>query len=140
MTAYVKAAEYIQMRHITKDDMPENFDLLADLAGEYLDHLTHDFYQYHKIDDDTWDLRVTKFKRANVHQIAYMASQGVSSTEELKAQPLNVSQTIDGTTVSKSYAAKYSASADGPIPSIISDDAVAALSGVGLLFRGVAHL
>lgn len=136
--AYVKGDEYLKAMH--SNELPDNFDLIADLAGEYIDQITHDYYHYHNIDDDPWQLRVDKFKRANIRQIAYMVSQGVTTTEELKAQPLTVSQSINGDTVSKSYAAKYTATADGPVPSIISDDAYAALSGTDLIYRGVAHL
>lgn len=127
------------MAYAHTNELPERFEYLAELASDLLDQITQDYYQYHKIDDDPFKLRATRFKRAVLKQIEYMVEQHVTSTEALKAAPLTTTQTIGKTSVSKSYSAKYSASGDGPIPSIISDDAVAALSGTGLLFRGVMH-
>jgi hypothetical protein len=88
----------------------------------------------HSIDDDRFPLRVTRFKRAVILQAAYLAEQGAMSTEELNAQP--VTQTIGRTTVSR--AARNSSGGDEK-STIYSEDAIAALSGTGLLYRGVDH-
>lgn len=134
--AYVDKDDYMQAMHITGEDVPKNFDQLADLASEYLDEQTRDFYQKNDLATDPWPLRASKFKRAVIRQIAYMIDSGITTREEAHDKAAIRSQTIGGTSVTL-------ASGDsngGDYGNIISKDAMAALSGTGLLFRGVMHL
>lgn len=135
--AYVDKDDYMQVTHTTDEDMPKNFDQLAELASEYLDEQTHDFYQYNDLASDPWPLRASKFKRAVIRQIAYMIDSGITTTEQAKRQPIGGSETIGRTTVSKTYANSNSTTES---ESVISDDALAALSGTGLLYGGIDHV
>lgn len=137
--AYVNKDDYMQVMHITDADMPKNFDQLAELASEYLDEQTHDFYQDNDLASDPWPLRASKFKRAVIRQIAYMIDSGITTTEQAIRQPTSASKTIGRTTVSKSWNNSQS-STDGQQRSVISADALAALSGTGLLYRGVDYV
>lgn len=136
--AYVDKDDYMQAMHITGGDVPKNFDQLADLASEYLDDQTRGFYQVNDLASDPWPLRASKFKRAVIRQIAYMIDSGITTTEQVISQPTSVSKTIGRTTVSKSWNNSQS-SADGQQHSVISADALAALNGTGLLYRGVDY-
>jgi hypothetical protein len=131
---YVSKEDYQKSQHLTDAEMPKNIDLVLLRASDLLDDLTRDYYRVHSIDDDRFPLRVTRFKRAVILQAAYLAGQGAMSTEELNAQP--VTQTIGRTTVSR--AARNSSGGDEK-STIYSEDAIAALSGTGLLYRGVDH-
>ena len=137
--AYVNKDDYMQAMHITDADVPKNFDQLAELASEYLDEQTRDFYQDNDLASDPWALRASKFKRAVIRQIAYMIDSGVTTTEQAIRQPASASKTIGRTTVSKTWNNSQSSS-DGQQRSVISADALAALSGTGLLYRGVDYV
>ena len=132
--AYVDRDDYMQAMHVDDSDMPKNFDQLADLASEYLDDQTHGFYQVNDINADPWPLRASKFKRAVTCQIAYMIDSGITTTEQAINKPTSETKTIGKTTVTKSWANSQSG------VSAISADALAALSGTGLLYRGVAYV
>ena len=137
--AYVDKDDYMQAMHITDADVPKNFDQLADLASEYLDEQTRDFYQDNDLASDPWPLRASKFKRAVIRQIAYMIDSGITTTEQAIRQPTSASKTIGRTTVSKTWNNSQSSS-DGQQRSVISADALSALSGTGLLYRGVDYV
>lgn len=137
--AYVNKDDYMQVMHITDADIPKKFDQLAELASEYLDEQTRDFYQDNDLTSDPWPLRASKFKRAVIRQIAYMIDSGITTTEQAIRQPTSASKTIGRTTVSKSWNNNQS-STDGQQRSVISADALAALSGTGLLYRGVDYV
>jgi hypothetical protein len=135
--AYIDKDDYMQAMHITDADVPNNFDQLANLASEYLDEQTHDFYQDNDLASDPWPLRASKFKRAVIRQITYMDDSGITTTEQAKRQPIGGSETIGRTTVSKTYA---NSNSTNERQSVISDDAIAALSGTGLLYGGIDHV
>jgi hypothetical protein len=137
--AYVDKDDYMQAMHVTDADVPNNFDQLAELASEYLDEQTRDFYQDNDLASDPWPLRASKFKRAVIRQIAYMIDSGITTTEQAIRQPTSASKTIGRTTVSKSWNNGQS-STDGQQRSVISADALAALGGTGLLYRGVDYV
>ncbi|MEE6709802.1 hypothetical protein [Lacticaseibacillus paracasei] len=137
--AYVNKDDYMQAMYITDADVPKNFDQLAELASEYLDEQTRDFYQDNDLASDPWPLRASKFKRAVIRQIAYMIDSGITTTEQAIRQPTSASKTIGRTTVSKTWNNNQSSS-DGQQRSVISADALAALSGTGLLYRGVDYV
>lgn len=122
--------------HLT--ELPANFTQLAELASQYLDEITGDFYQRHNIKDDKFDLRVLKFKRAVMRQVDYMSSHGVTSSGELADRPKSVSQSVGRTTINKTFStADVGNTSTG---AIISPDAIRALAGTGLLYRGVRYL
>ena len=132
---YVGEEDYIRAMHVT--DIPAGFDELAALAGIYLDEVTMQYYQLHNIDDDKFALRVTRFKRAVMLQIKYMADTGIKTSAQYKAaQAQTVSQSIGSTTVSKTLGD----AATNVSGTIVCDDALRSLSGTGLLYRGVMHL
>lgn len=131
---YVSNEEYQKASYLADSEMPKGLDLILIRASKLLDDLTNDYYWNNPIDDDPFPLRVQRFKRAVILQAQYMVEQGVTSTEQLNAQP--VTQTIGRTTVSR--AARNSSSGDEK-STIYSEDAIAALSGTGLLYRGVDH-
>lgn len=137
--AYIDKDDYMQAMHVTDADVPNNFDQLADLASEYIDGQTRDFYQNNDLNSDQWPLRASKFKRAVIRQIAYMIDSGITTTEQAISQPTSVSKTIGRTAVSKSWNNSQS-SVGGQQRSVISADAMAALSGTGLLHRGVDYV
>lgn len=137
--AYVDKDDYMKAMHITDADMPKNFDQLADLASEYLDDQTRGFYQINDINADPWPLRASKFKRAVIRQIAYMIDSGITTTEQALNKPISETKTIGKTTVAKSWANNQNGVGD-LAKSAISVDALAALSGTGLLYRGVAYV
>lgn len=134
--AYVDKDDYMQAMHITDADVPKNFDQMAELASEYLDEQTRDFYQDNDLATDPWPLRASKFKRAVIRQIAYMIDSGITTREEAHDKAAIRSQTIGGTSVTLASGDSNS----GDYGNIISKDAMAALNGTGLLFRGVMHL
>lgn len=132
---YVNAPEYVEAMHVT--EAPANFDELAALSGMYIDQITHGYYQEHALADDRWPLRVTRFKRAVILQIKYMADSNITTSADYKAsQVQSVSQTMGSQTKSETYGNAF-ANASG---TIVCDDALHALSGTGLLYRGVMHL
>jgi hypothetical protein len=132
---YVTAPEYVEAMHITES--PPNFDELSALAGMYLDEITCNHYQEQSLAGDPWPLRVKRFKRAVMLQIRYMTTTGIKSNEDYKATLVqSVSQTFGGVTKSENYG-NATANQSG---TIVCDDALHALSGTGLLYRGVMHL
>lgn len=139
MTSYVTKQEFMDAMHVAEPSLPDNFDQIADLASQYLDDQTRDFYQINDINADPWPIRASKFKRAVIRQIAYMIDSGITTTEQALHQPASESKTIGKTTVSKSWANSQNGVNDR-VNSVISADALAALSGTGLLYRGVAYV
>jgi hypothetical protein len=137
--AYVNREDYVSMMGVDPKQVPENFDHLAALADQYLDEQTRDFYQRNDITADPWPLRAKKFKRAVAMQIAYMADSGISTAEQAMRQPISGTKTIGRTTVTQTWATNQTA-VDGQTKSVISADALAALGGTGLLYRGVDYV
>ncbi|WP_057821906.1 hypothetical protein [Schleiferilactobacillus perolens] len=139
MTQYVTKQEFMDAMHVAEPSLPANFDQITELASQYLDDQTRDFYQINDINADPWPLRVSKFKRAVIRQIAYMLDSGITSTEEAIRQPISETDTIGRTTVTKAWANSQSG-VNSRSPSVVSIDALAALSGTGLLYRGVPYV
>jgi hypothetical protein len=125
--------------HVAEPSLPDNFDQIADLASQYLDDQTRDFYQINDINADPWPIRASKFKRAVIRQIAYMIDSGITTTEQALHQPISETKTIGKTTVTKSWANNQNG-VGNRVNSVISADALAALSGTGLLYRGVTYV
>lgn len=139
MTPYVTKQEFMDAMHVAEPSLPDNFDQIADLASQYLDDQTRDFYQINDINADPWPIRASKFKRAVIRQIAYMIDSGITTTEQALHQPISETKTIGKTTVTKSWANNQNG-VGNRVNSVISADALAALSGTGLLYRGVTYV
>ena len=108
----------------------EEFDKLVEKAGDFMDLQTRNFYQINPIDEDPSDFRRTKFKKAVALQIDYMHQVGATTASEMSSPQ---SWSVDGMSVSTGGSgAEGNSSA-----SIISEDAIWALSGTGLLYRGL---
>jgi hypothetical protein len=68
-----------------------------------------------------------------------MIDSGITTTEQALNKPISETKTIGKTTVAKSWANNQNGVGD-LAKSAISVDALAALSGTGLLYRGVAYV
>lgn len=134
--AYVTADEYKEALHLT--DAPKDFDTLEAKAEGYLDDITRDFYRKHELESDRFALRASRFKHAMMRQIEYMSETGLTSADDAAKQPSSVTQTIGRTTVTKQFSGATGAGSNAA--SIISADALAALSGTGLLYGGIAYV
>lgn len=127
--AYLTYEEYNQFGCT---NFPEDeFDKLITKASGYIDSQTRDFYQFNNLEEDI-AYRRDKFKKAVAFQIEYMYLSGASSAYEANTPQ---SWSIGRTSVSESY--KNSNAGRSEAPSIISEDAILALSGSGLLYRGL---
>ena len=135
MEAYVTEDEYVQAMHLT--EAPADFDRLEARAEDYLDDITRNFYRYHVLNDDRFQLRATRFKRAMMRQIEYMATSGITSQDQATRQEASEQQAMGRTTVTKTY--QTAGGLDATAMSVISADAIAALSGTGLLYRGIPY-
>jgi hypothetical protein len=127
---YLTHEEYKEFGYseITEDD----FTKLVGKASDFFDIQTRNFYQFHDLSKDI-EFRKIKFKKAIALQIEYMQQTGATSTYEINTPQL---WSIGRTSVSE--ASRYSNTGRNEAPSIVSEDAIAALSGTGLLYRGVS--
>lgn len=133
--AYITQQEYVTAMHVT--EALNNFDELLELASMYVDDATNDYYQYNKIDDDKFTLRVFRFKRAIMFQIKYMADTGYKTQRDYhNAQVQSTSQSIGKTSVSRTFSSSNANESGG----ILCDEALKSLAGVGLTYRGVMHV
>lgn len=129
--AYLTFEEYKDFGYeeIEQDD----FTKLITKACDFIDIQTRDFYQKNDLDTDI-EYRKNKFKKAIALQVEYMYQSDSTSTHEANTPQ---SWSIGRTSVSE--ASRYSNTGKNEAPSIVSDDAIAMLSGTGLLYRGVSH-
>jgi len=127
--AYLTYAEYIEFGCA---DFPANeFEKLIAKASGYIDSQTRDFYQLNDLEEDI-AFRRNKFKKAVALQVEYMYLSGATSSYEA-----NTPQTWSIGRTSVSEASRNSNAGRNEAPSIISEDAILALSGTGLLYRGL---
>lgn len=126
--AYLTYEEYTSFGY--EDVDAEEFKKLVEKAGDFMDLQTRNFYQINPIDEDPSNFRRTKFKKAVALQIDYMHQVGATTASEMSSPQ---SWSVDGMSVSTG-----GFGADGNTGvSIISEDAIWALSGTGLLYRGL---
>lgn len=126
--AYLSYEEYTSFGY--EDIDTTEFKDLVEKASDFMDLQTRNFYQINPIDEDPSDFRRTKFKKAVALQIDYMHQVGATTASEMSSPQ---SWSVDGMSVSTG-----SSGADGnSSASIISEDAIWALSGTGLLYRGL---
>lgn len=126
--AYLTYEEYTSFGY--EDVDAAEFKDLVEKASDLMDLQTHNFYQINPIDEDPSDFRRTKFKKAVALQIDYMHQVGATTASEMSSPQ---SWSVEGMSVSTG-----GSGADGnSSASIISEDAIWALSGTGLLYRGL---
>ena len=127
--AYLSYTEYeaLGLSNLTASE----FDDLISKASFVLDSQTRDFYQFTDLESDM-PYRKQKFKMAIALQVEYMHQSNATSTYEANTPQ---SWSIGRTSVSE--ASRYSNTGRNEAPSIVCEDALIALSGSGLLYRGV---
>ena len=127
--AYLTYTEYeaLGLSNLT----PSEFNDLIGKASFVLDSQTRDFYQFADLESDM-PYRKQKFKMAVALQVEYMHQSSATSTYEANTPQ---SWSIGRTSVSES--SRYSNTGRNEAPTIVCEDAILALSGTGLLFRGV---
>ncbi|BCX31319.1 hypothetical protein LTWDN19_18860 [Latilactobacillus curvatus] len=97
------------------------------------------YYEFHDLKTDL-EFRKNAYKRAIAFQILYMDKQAVSTADDVANKPTSVSQSIGGTSVSKSFGSNSSSSGSNSAEtSAISLEALNQLSGTGLLSRGICY-
>ena len=126
--AYLTYEEYTSFGY--EDVDATEFKDLVEKAGDFMDLQTRNFYQINPIDEDPSDFRRTKFKKAVALQVDYMHQVGATTASEMSSPQ---SWSVDGMSVS----AGGSGAEGNSSASIISEDAIWALSGTGLLYRGL---
>ena len=126
---YLSYMEYeaLGMNSLTASE----FNEIIGKACFVLDSQTRDFYQFTDLESDM-PYRKQKFKLAVALQVEYMHQSGATSTYEANTPQ---SWSIGRTSVSE--ASRYSNTGRNETPTIVCEDAILALSGTGLLFRGV---
>ena len=128
--AYLTFGGYHEYGYAEIDNEKE-FNSFLLKASDFIDSQTRSFYQFHSLDEDNIEFRKKQFKKAVALQINHMYESGATSTYEMNTPQ---SWSIGRTSVSQM--ARNTDSSHGP-QSIICDDAILALSGTGLLCRGL---
>lgn len=115
------------------------FNELVPLAEIHLNIKVRRYYEFHDLESDL-EFRKKAYKRAIAFQILYMDKQGVSTADDVANKPTSVSQSIGGTSVSKSFRSNSpSNGSNNAETSAISLEALNQLSGTGLLSRGIYY-
>ena len=115
------------------------FEELLPFAEIQLNIKVRRYYEFHDLESDL-DFRKKAYKRAIAFQILYMDKQGVSTADDVANKPASVSQSIGGTSVSKSFGSNSSSGGSSNTgTSAISLEALNQLSGTGLLSRGIYY-
>lgn len=121
-----------------KLDEPK-FNELLPFADIQLNIKVRRYYEFHDLESDL-EFRKKAYKCAIAFQILYMDKQGVSTADDVANKPAYVSQSIGGTSVSKSFGSIRSNGGSNVVgTSAISLEALNQLSGTGLLSRGVYY-
>lgn len=128
--AYLTQEEYKVLEFETLAE--DNFKLLEKRASSYLDSQTRNYYQLNDLEQDI-PFRRDKFKLAVALQIEYMVKSGATTSYDI-----NTPQTWSIGRTSVSESSRYSNTGKNEAPSIICEDAILALSGTGLLGRGLS--
>ncbi|XRJ96595.1 hypothetical protein ACPBEI_05535 [Latilactobacillus sakei] len=115
------------------------FNELLPLAEIQLNIKVRRYYEFHDLETDL-EFRKKAYKRAIAFQILYMDKQGVSTADDVANKPTSVSQSIGGTSISKSFGSNSSSGGSNSTEtSAISLEALNQLSGTGLLSRGICY-
>lgn len=129
--AYLTLEDYVEF---TGDDelSAEEFGRLLPRASDFIDIQTRYFYQSNELELDTIMRRKIGFKKAIAYQIEFMSVTGA-----LTSYDINTPQSWSVGRTSVSEASRFNATGQNESPSIVSEDAIAMLSGTGLLYRGL---
>lgn len=130
--AYLTFEEYGEFKYTEMTE--EEFNRLIGKASDFMDSQTRNFYQFKDIELDV-PFRRTKFKQAVALQVEYMFQSDATSSYDVNTPQ---AWSIGRTNVSE--ASRYSNTGRNEAPSILSDDALLALSGTGLLYRGLGGI
>lgn len=130
--AYLTFAEYGEFKYTEMTE--EEFNRLIGKTSDFMDSQTRNFYQFKNIELDI-PFRRNKFKRALALQVEYMYQSDSTSSYDV-----NTPQTWSIGRTNVSEASRYSNTGRNEAPSILSDDALLALSGTGLLYRGLGGI
>lgn len=115
------------------------FNKLFPFAEIQLNIKVRRYYEFHDLESDL-EFRKKAYKRAIAFQILYMDKQGVSTADDVANKPTSVSQSIGGTSVSKSFMSNSSSGGSSNTgTSAVSLEALNQLSGTGLLSRGIYY-
>lgn len=115
------------------------FNELLPFAEIQLNIKVRRYYEFHDLESDL-EFRKKAYKCAIAFQILYMDKQGVSTADDVANKPASVSQSIGGTSVSKSFGSNSSSGgSNNAETSAISLEALNQLSGTGLLSRGIYY-
>lgn len=126
---YITSDDYQQL---TGKEAPENFKHLEMMASAELNSVTRFYFEFNELADD---LKSKQFKKAMAIQISFLASNEMMTVEELNNQPDSVR--MGDTTVT--YNRTGTGAEVRKRHSALSGDALNALRGTGLLYRGVRH-
>lgn len=107
------------------------FNKLVLIAGDVLDHVTRNFYQFNSLDDDV-EFRRTKFKKAVAAQVQFFHDMDATSSHELN-EPSH--EQIGRTTISQNT--RSFNSQEETKNNIISNDVYIYLNDTGLLNRSI---
>lgn len=128
--SYLTKIEFEELTGLSlRTDPDVNFDALLNRASSELDVVTRFYFVNHPL---TNDIRSRQFKRALAYQVEFYITQGATSLEELSSQPDSV--TIGDTRID--YSRTQGSASGNKRKSALSKDALNALAGTGLLYRG----
>ena len=127
--AYLTFEEYKEFGYTDIEE--SDYKQLINKACDLLDVQTRDFYNKNELETDI-NMRKNKFKKAVALQVEYMYQADATSTYEANTPQ---SWSIGRTSVSE--ASRYSNTGKNEAPTIVCEDAMAMLSGTGLLYRGI---
>ncbi|WP_373750317.1 hypothetical protein [Jeotgalibaca porci] len=130
--AYLTYSEYDTFGYA--DLSAGEFNQLIGKASDFIDSQTRNFYQFNELEEDI-PFRRDKFKKALALQVEYMYQSDATSSYDV-----NTPQTWSIGRTNVSEASRYSNTGRNEAPSILSDDAFLALSGTGLLYRGLGGI
>lgn len=132
--AYLTHNEYVGFG-LTEIDSNKYTGLLT-RATMALDSITRNFYQFNDLDTDEVEFRKNKFKLAVALQLEYIAKTNIETAEDANQRSGITSQSMGRTSVS--IGGRSGSGADSQY-NYVSIDALNALAGTGLTYRGIAY-
>lgn len=126
---YITQEEY---EEFTGETAPNNFKKLEEIASAELDSVTRFYFRFNELGND---FKSQQFKKALMLQIDFFVQGKAHSVEQLNNKPDSVK--IGDTTVS--YNRTGTGAESSKRDSALSNDALNALRGTGLLYRGVGY-
>lgn len=117
----------------------KKFEELAPFAEIHLNIATRRYYEFNDFETDH-EFRKRAYKNAIAFQILFMDREGILTADDVANKPSSISQSIGGTSVSKSFAKNTSSGeTNGSGVSALSVEALNQLSGTGLMYRGIDY-